>query len=245
MLETGLKLKREGLVELLHDRLSYRVEGYALLNRLVESCDVYIVGGFVRDLLIYGDSAEESRDIDVVVKVRDREGFKRAIEGTEFIINRFGGYKFLVGDCEIDLWELGDTFGIREGEDVGVSDFIECMHVTTDRLAYDFGRDVLYADEVECLLEHRELDLHVTEEVVEAHIEVVMKDLIRCYYYGLKYGFTLSERVGELTREVLNRVTVEELLDTMLGYQMHHFKEIRVSRETLLKIVGDLTGLTD
>lgn len=241
MLETGLKLKREGFVELLHDRLSYQVEGYALLNRLIESCDVYIVGGLVRDLLVYGSDAEVSRDIDVVVTIRDRDGFERAIEGTEFIINRFGGYKFYVGDSVMDMWELDKTFGIREGEDVSVSDFIECMHLTTDRMAYDFGRDELWIDELETYFEKREIALLHSNDFVDGNIEIVVRDLMHCYYYSLKYGLTFTDHVGNLTSMVLERLTNEEFLNGLLAYQRKHFQEIRVSEDELSVIIKELT----
>lgn len=241
MLETGLRLKREGFVELLHDRLSYQVEGYALLNRLVESCEVYIVGGLVRDLLVFGSDAEVSRDIDVVVTIRDREGFERAIEGTEFIINRFGGYKFYVGDSVMDMWELDKTFGIREGEDVSVSDFIECMHLTTDRMAYDYGRDELYVDELETYFEKREIALLHSIDFVDGNIEIVVRDLMRCYYYSLKYGLTFSANVGKLTSLVLERLTYGEFLEGLLAYQRKHFGEIRVSEAELSGIIQELT----
>lgn len=241
MLETGLRLKREGFVELLHDRLSYQVEGYALLNRLVGSCEVYIVGGLVRDLLVYGSDAEVSRDIDVVVTIRDREGFERAIEGTEFIINRFGGYKFYVGDSVMDMWELDKTFGIREGEDVSVSDFIECMHLTTDRMAYDYGRDELYVDELETYFKEGLIDLYHPSGFVESNIDLVVRDLMRCYYYGLKYELSFSGNVSELTRTVLARLTNEEFLKGLLAYQQKHFGEIRVSEAELSGIIKELT----
>lgn len=241
MLETGLRLKREGFVELLHDRLSYQVEGYALLNRLVGSCEVYIVGGLVRDLLVYGSDADVSRDIDVVVTIRDREGFERAIEGTEFILNRFGGYKFYVGDSVMDMWELDKTFGIREGEYVSVSDFIECMHLTTDRMAYDYGRDELHIDELETYFETREIGVIVSDDLVDTHLVTVVNDLMRCYYYSLKYGLTFTDHVGKLTNLVLERLTYDEFLEGLLAYQRKHFGEVRVSEEGLSGIIKELT----
>lgn len=240
MLDTGIKLKREGFRELLHDRLSVHVEGYALLNRLVECCEVYVVGGTVRDLLLYGDRAEGSRDIDVVIKIRDRDGFEQAIEGTRYMLNRFGGYKFYVGDSVMDLWELDKTFGIRDGDDVGVSDFIECMHLTTDRFLYDYGRDELHIDELEAYFEKEEIGVVVSSDVIDDHMSIVVNDLMRCYYYRLKYNLAFSENVSELTNLVLDRLTMEEFLDGLFAYQHKHFGELRVSEDELGVIIKEL-----
>jgi len=77
-----------------------------------EGCSVYIVGGFLRDLMLYGPSASP-RDIDIVF-----EGVP--VEKVEFFFwnqkerkNRFGGLRLKSGDCPFDVWSLRDTWAFR------------------------------------------------------------------------------------------------------------------------------------
>lgn len=92
---------------------------YPALDSFIHSldCDVYLVGGFIRDSL----NGKDCRDIDIIVDapaswIENRLN-KRCIE---FKRNHFGGFKFEIGK-EIDLWSLDDNWAFKNG-------FIPALH---------------------------------------------------------------------------------------------------------------------
>ena len=70
---------------------------------------VFLVGGSIRDLI----SAKRPKDMDFVVLGKDQLDWILTVLGRfniKFNLNRFGGYKFVYGDTEIDLWLTEDLF---------------------------------------------------------------------------------------------------------------------------------------
>ncbi len=70
---------------------------------------IYLVGGAIRDLMY----AKKPKDMDFVVLGKEQLDWILKVFKTyniEFTLNRFGGYKFIYGDTEIDLWLAEDLF---------------------------------------------------------------------------------------------------------------------------------------
>ena len=70
---------------------------------------IYLVGGSIR-CLIY---AKKPKDMDFVVLGKEQLDWVLKVFKTyniDFKLNRFGGYKFIYNDTEIDLWLAEDLF---------------------------------------------------------------------------------------------------------------------------------------
>lgn len=70
---------------------------------------IYLVGGSIRDLIY----AKNLKDMDFVVL--DKKNLEWVVSvlktyNIEYSFNKFGGYKFIYGDIEIDLWLANDLF---------------------------------------------------------------------------------------------------------------------------------------
>ena len=116
---TGTVKKSSDLVKrvrrfLLRERRRDRVLS-SLLDRL-ESCrDVYLFGGVLRDIALYGITKLES-DIDLVC-VGSQDLVNSAVEGSglRFEKNKFGGLRVETERWFVDLWSAEDTWAFREG----------------------------------------------------------------------------------------------------------------------------------
>jgi hypothetical protein len=75
--------------------------------------NIYLFGGVLRDLALYGKRGFNS-DIDIVVD-GDWAGFVEYLEYIGAGRNKFGGYRFSIGEWPIDVWNAEDTWAIREG----------------------------------------------------------------------------------------------------------------------------------
>lgn len=73
-----------------------------------------IFGGVLRDLALKGSRGFCS-DVDIVVDVTDIDALERALFGWKPHKNKFGGYRFSVGEQAFDVWSLHDTWAFRNG----------------------------------------------------------------------------------------------------------------------------------
>jgi len=70
---------------------------------------IYLVGGAIRDLMY----AKKPKDMDFIVLGKEHlEWVLKVLKAynIEIHFNKFGGYKFIYGDSEIDLWLAEDLF---------------------------------------------------------------------------------------------------------------------------------------
>lgn len=79
----------------------------------VPSGEVYIFGGVLRDLALFGRRGFNS-DIDIVIE-GDWAGFVTYLERLGARKNKFGGYRLAAGDWPIDVWNAEDTWAIKQG----------------------------------------------------------------------------------------------------------------------------------
>lgn len=75
--------------------------------------DVYLFGGVLRDLALFGKKGFNS-DIDLVVE-GDWYNCVRYVECRGAVKNRFGGYRLQVGEWPVDIWNARETWAIRRG----------------------------------------------------------------------------------------------------------------------------------
>lgn len=74
---------------------------------------VYIFGGLLRDLAIFGKKGFGS-DVDVVVE-GDWESCEDYLEGVGAVRNKFGGFRLVVSGVPVDIWNAQETWAIRRG----------------------------------------------------------------------------------------------------------------------------------
>lgn len=84
-----------------------------LVSASVPDGDVYLFGGILRDLALYGKKGFRS-DIDLVVE-GDWSDLVTYIEHLGAIKNKFGGYRLMVGEWPVDIWNAEDTWAIKQG----------------------------------------------------------------------------------------------------------------------------------
>lgn len=86
-----------------------------LLECLDARRDLYLFGGVLRDIALYGIDKTES-DIDLVWTAPG-ERLRSVLEenGSDYVQNRFGGFRVETGRWFVDLWRAEDTWAFREG----------------------------------------------------------------------------------------------------------------------------------
>lgn len=114
-------MKRRNLLALrLNSLLAKVVDNPAKVHEWVRWLDATgwefaIIGGFLRDLDIIGDSSS-ARDLDIVVKGPDLHSLECELTraGIETVANRYGGLKHSKGPFSTDIWPIGQTWAFRQ-----------------------------------------------------------------------------------------------------------------------------------
>lgn len=75
--------------------------------------DVYLFGGVLRDLALFGRNGFNS-DIDLVVE-GNWSHFVTYLQSLKAQKNKFGGYRLMVGGWPVDIWNAEDTWAIKQG----------------------------------------------------------------------------------------------------------------------------------
>lgn len=75
--------------------------------------DVYLFGGLLRDMALYGRRGFSS-DVDLVVE-GDWEGLQGYLASLGANKNKFGGYRLNVAGWPVDIWHARETWAVRNG----------------------------------------------------------------------------------------------------------------------------------
>ena len=82
-------------------------------RELGEVADVYVFGGLLRDLALYG-SSDFSSDVDIVVVPHEGAAIAEIARKFEFSKNKFGGYRLTSNRWLFDVWEFDKTWAFAE-----------------------------------------------------------------------------------------------------------------------------------
>lgn len=82
-------------------------------RELGEVAEVYVFGGLLRDLALYG-SSDFSSDVDIVLVPHDEAAFEAILEKFAFRRNKFGGFRLTANRWLFDIWEFDKTWAFAE-----------------------------------------------------------------------------------------------------------------------------------
>lgn len=227
------------VLEMLSGRLANMPKVDSFMNKLTKCCEVYIVGGFVRDLIVYGKRAVLSRDLDVVVNVFDWDAFYVLVSSTKHRMNRFGGYKIYMEECEIDLWELKNSLGITKKNDVRDVDFLNSMRLNIDKVVFNYTEGKGSYTDLISFVDNGVIDLKIEDHMLSFELDYVLLSILRCYYYKLKYYGLFSEDVIRTTKKLVVTLTFDGFVDRLMDMQLSHFKEIKINRDVIERLVRE------
>lgn len=138
------KEQKMSLEKKLHYFFSSEVKGRSSVANFVLDitglCDISIFGGMLRDLHLGGNRSFDS-DVDLVItNIKDPDSIKKILLSKGAVLNKFGGYRIDLGDWEIDLWELKNTWAFKKGyiQEDGFDSLLGTSFFNWDAIAYDF-----------------------------------------------------------------------------------------------------------
>ena len=130
------------------------------ITAAMPSGDVYLFGGIIRDLALLGRKGFNS-DIDLVV-----EGcwshFVSYLESLNAHKNKFGGYRLMIGEWPVDIWNAEETWAIKKGlvQYKGISSLTDTTVLNWDAILMNWRtRNFIYRKNYFEDIESRTLDI--------------------------------------------------------------------------------------
>lgn len=126
--------------------------------------DVYLFGGMLRDLALLGRRGFNS-DIDLVVE-GDWSNLASYLETLNAKKNKFGGYRLVLGEWPVDIWNARETWAIKQGFVFyeGVSSLVNTTVLNWDAILMNWRtKQLIYRENYFEQLRARVLDIVLEE----------------------------------------------------------------------------------
>lgn len=168
-------------------------------RELIRIGDVYIMGGLLRE---YKDNnrIEELRDADFTVYIKKQEKWDQLLAEIPNRVNRFGGHKFKCSGFIIDVWDVKETWALKnkiiEVEENEIFEYLpRSVFLNVDALVYDLSNDK-WNDEI-----YRQAMLERKIDVVLENNPFIELNLLRAMILKRKYKMQYSEKLASLICE--------------------------------------------
>lgn len=154
-----LKLRIEDFFEISEERKQAR----AFIDTLAKQTHVWIFGGMIRDIGLYGRGGFTS-DIDLVIDWSREELIKtlNTLNIQEIERNKLGGVRFHYHNLDFDIWCIQDTWAFRERivEFEDLNSLLKTTLMSWDSVLYDVkAKSVISSDNYLYDLHRRRLEL--------------------------------------------------------------------------------------
>ena len=139
----------------------------SFLNYLIAALpegDVYLFGGFLRDLAISGRRNFNS-DIDIVIE-GDWSRCSRYLEKVGATKNKFGGYRHVVANQDIDIWYAPETWAIKSRcvQYENITSLLKTTILNWDAILMDWrSKSILMTPEYLDNIREKHLDIVLSE----------------------------------------------------------------------------------
>lgn len=216
-IEKDIKLKKDSFRNYLEDRFNDEILDF--IGKLEKHTSLYLFSGIIRDFFVAPDNA--FRDIDLVYDGVDDVDIESLFLKYKYEKNSFGGYKIHIGDYIVDIWNLNETWGLKNGQLILKFNRIHKLPETT---FFNFSSIVYSLNENEFIigkpflkfLKKKEIDLVLEEN---PYPELCIVNTI---YYQRKLNLKLSRK---LKKYVLNKKEEIQMSD-LQNIQIKHFNTI-------------------
>lgn len=174
-----------------------------LFKRLLEAGKLYLIGGALREFKDHG-RIEDLRDADFIIQVTEAEEWKKIINCYQPERNHFDGYKFICEGLIVDVWEIENTWALRNRKvAMKEGNCLEALPKTVflnmDAILYDLTEDIWYDKEYQDAKRTGVLDVVLEEN---PYIELnVLRAMILQQKYHMEYSDRLKKIIADCTRK--------------------------------------------
>ncbi len=207
-----------------------------LLDTLAVDHKVWIFGGMIRDISLFGYNGFLS-DIDIVIDA-NREDVERVIgryiSDDRLIVNKFGGIRFRYHDVDFDAWCLSDTWAFQENliplEDV--ESLLQTTLLSWDAVLYDvLSRKIISS-------------CNYLQDLKRGHLELVLRETPNETGSIIKVLRTIFSKKVKTMGPLLCGYLTQNLgrydFQTLHHYEMTHYAKASFSADDVEQLISKL-----
>lgn len=193
--------------------------------------DLLFFGGSIRDICLFPDNPPLPRDFDIAIKFKDKTNFDLITRKYSNRRNRFGGFKFKIGNMEFDIWDLENTWAFKNTNlQASEENLAKSVYLNIDGIVYNFNKSKLYDELFRTSIKASKLDVNLEENPqVELNLlrALVFKDK-----YKEEYKLNFSSNLKRVFKKYLADESVE-LVENLYNLQCTHYKKDHLSKEKI------------
>ena len=203
--------------------------------------DLYLFGGVLRDLALFGQRGFSS-DIDIVVDDDDWTHLVKYLISRGVTQNRFGGFRLKVNEWPIDIWTARETWAIREGlvEYHGIESLTETTILNWDAILLNWRtKRIICNPDYFRQIKGRVMDVVLTENpnplgaAVRAFRHLCLKDAKELTARAAKY---LADAAHEYPDETIIKSEIDSYRDSIIDPAiLRFFRHMDTSSEDLIR----------
>ena len=194
-------------------------ETKSFLDEISNYCEVLIFSGVIRNFFIKHKG--ELRDLDLVLNRVDHSKIDNYFSHYNYKRNSFGGYKVLIKDLPIDIWELATTWALNnskvELELFNDYNLPNTVFFNFSAVAFNYNTKKFIASENFIkFLETKEVDLVLEENPLPQLC------IVNTIHYKVKFQLEISTNLKKYYSRNFDNFSEEDYENI----QLKHFKDI-------------------
>lgn len=201
------------------------------IEELTNVGDLLFFGGSIRDICLFPDNPPLPRDFDIAIKFKDKNKFELITRKYNNRRNRFGGFKFKIGNMEFDVWDLESTWAFNNTNlQASEENLAKSVYLNIDGIVYNFNKSKIYDELFRTSIKACKLDVNLEENPqVELNLlrALVFKDK-----YKEEYKLNFSSNLKRIFKKYLADESVE-LVDNLYNLQCTHYNKNHLSKEKI------------
>lgn len=201
------------------------------IEELTNVGDLLFFGGSIRDICLFPDNPPLPRDFDIAIKFKDKNKFELITRKYNYRRNRFGGFKFKIGNMEFDIWDLENTWAFNNTNlQASEENLAKSVYLNIDGIVYNFNKSKIYDELFRTSIKACKLDVNLEDNPqVELNLlrALVFKDK-----YKKEYKLKFSSNLKSIYKKYLADESAE-LVDNLYNLQCTHYNKDYLSKEKI------------
>jgi hypothetical protein len=168
---------------------------YFLFKAFSKGAQAYIVGGFLRDIII----GKASRDLDIIIDF-DHDEVLKLINEHQLIysVNRLNGIKISLDNFNVDIWSIDQNWAFKNN--LVAQNEKDILESIASGCFYNFDALVINVKSLEVnvhyfnkLVEKNKLDILRKKVIYKVKNPTIEANILRAFYLKVKYNLDYSQ----------------------------------------------------
>lgn len=203
---------------------------------------IYIVGGFLRDII----NEKRSRDIDMIIDLPQKSIESLLQKSTlNYKFNRMGGVKIKLNSFEVDLWSIDNNWAfkndlVKKNDEYILSGIANGCFYNYDSIVLNINSKEFHASYYSNCAKSKTLDIIQKNVFYKKKNPTIEANILRAFYLQKEFKLNFSENCHSYLFSMINYLNDQfgNAIDRLESYKYKYAKyENSYTKEELSKLV--------